>query len=582
MNRSAKIFERLLQSQLIALLTPENVSQCLAAFELCDPLDVTLEVAFRAEAAENGIKAILEKHPDALVLAGTILTVQQAERAIQAGVAGVISSDYVPSVVEYCVKKDVLCVPGGLSDVGKQLAQKAAAYRCSLEDLREKYPYQWIYKLFPTFSGSLNHLDLPRSWKGPYKDLAVIYTGGIDSVTLKEAFGKDPQGIFCGSGLTKYVDEPEKMTSDIQRWKKVLRPSGSPVTKKAKQSPKEKLEQPRVVTFGELMLRLSPPQGVRLSRSRTFDAHFGGAEANVAVSLSNFGVFSRFVSALPLNDIGANACSVLKMYEVDTQFIRRIGHRMGIYYLEHGSGPRPSKVVYDRGFSAISQLKPGDVDWERVFQDADWFHWTGITPSLSSSLAELLREGLEMANKLGIKVSVDLNYRKKLWSEKDARLCMTALLPYVNVLFGNEEDPIRIFGLTPKDSDVEKGRINVEAYRELAKSLAKQFGLEKVVITLRESISASENFWSAVLFDGQNLYQGPRHHVRIVDRVGTGDAFAAGMIYSFLKGKTETDALSFGIAAACLKHSILGDFSLTTVGEVEAFAEGQTTGRVQR
>ncbi len=188
MNRSVRIFERLLQTQLIALLTPESAAQCVKAYELCNPLGVTLEVAFRTGAAEKGIRAILEKHPDALVLAGTVLTVQQAERAIQAGAAGVISSDYVPSVVEFCAQKDVLCVPGGLSDVGKQLAQKAAAYHCSLEDLTDKYPYQWVYKLFPAFSGSLNHLDLPQSWKGPYKNLAVIYTGGINIVTLKEAF----------------------------------------------------------------------------------------------------------------------------------------------------------------------------------------------------------------------------------------------------------------------------------------------------------------------------------------------------------------------------------------------------------
>jgi 2-dehydro-3-deoxygluconokinase len=582
MNRSARIFERLLQTQLIALLTPGSATQCVKAYELCDPLDVTLEVAFRAEAAEKGIRAILEKHPDALVLAGTVLTVQQAEHAIQAGAAGVVSSDYVLSVVEFCAQKDVLCVPGGLSDVGKQLAQKAAVYNCSLEDLRDKYPYQWIYKLFPAFYGSLNNLDLPQSWKGPYKNLAVIYTGGINIVTLKEAFRKDPKGIFCGSDLTKHVDEPEKMASDIKEWKEVLKPQGPSVTKKTKKSPKKESGQPRVVTFGELMLRLSPPPGLRLGKSSTFDVHFGGAEANVAVSLSNFGMVSRFVSALPPNDIGANALSVLKMYGVDTKFIRRLGHRMGIYYLEHGSGPRPSKVVYDRGLSALSQLKPGDVDWERVFQDADWFHWTGITPALSESVAELLHEGLETANKLGIKVSVDLNYRKKLWSEKDARSRMTALMPYVNVLFGNEEDPIRVFGLTPKDSDVEKGLINVDGYKELAESLIKRFGFEKVAITLRESISASENFWSAVLFDGQKLYRGPRHHVWIVDRVGTGDAFAAGLIYGFLKGKNKTDALSFAIAAACLKHSVLGDFSLATIEEVEAFAEGKTTGRVQR
>lgn len=582
MSKSARIFERLLKTHLIALLAPESAAQCVKAYELCHALDVTLEVAFRTVAAEGGIKAILKKYPDALVLAGTVLTVQQAERAIRAGAAGVISADYIPSVVELCAQKDVMCVPGGLSDVGKQLSQKAAAYSCSLEELKDKYPYQWVYKLFPALSGTLNHLDLPRSWKGPYKDVTVIYTGGINGSTLKEAFRKDPKGVFCGSDLTKHVDEPEKMASDIQRWKDVLEPQGRSVPKKTKKGPREESSQPCIVTFGEIMLRLSPPHGVRLSRAKTFDVHFGGAEANVAVSLANFGIHSRFVSALPPNDIGANALSVLQMYGVDTQFIRRKGHRMGIYYLEQGSGPRPSKIVYDRGFSAISQLKPGDVDWERVFRDADWFHWTGITPALSESVAELLQEGLETANKLGIKVSVDLNYRKKLWSEEDARSRMTALMPYVNVLFGNEEDPIKIFGLTPKDSDVEKGRIDVEGYKELAESLVKQFGFEKVAITLRESISASENFWSAVLFDGKKYYQGPRHHVWIVDRVGTGDAFAAGLIYGFLKGKTEADTLSYGIAAACLKHSVLGDFSQATVKEVEAFAQGQTTGRIQR
>ncbi len=582
MSKSARIFERLLKTHLIALLTPESAAQCVKAYELCHALDVTLEVAFRTVAAEGGIKAILKKYPDALVLAGTVLTVQQAKHAIRAGAAGVISADYIPSVVELCAQKDVMCVPGGLSDVGKQLSQKAAVYSCSLEELKDKYPYQWVYKLFPALSGTLNHLDLPRSWKGPYKDVTVIYTGGINRSTLKEAFRKDPKGVFCGSDLTKHVDEPEKMASDIQRWKDVLEPQGRSVPKKMKKGPREESSQPCIVTFGEMMLRLSPPHGVRLSRARTFDVHFGGAEANVAVSLANFGIHSRFVSALPPNDIGANALSVLQMYGVDTQFIRRKGHRMGIYYLEQGSGPRPSKIVYDRGFSAISQLKPGDVDWERVFRDADWFHWTGITPALSESVAELLQEGLETANKLGIKVSVDLNYRKKLWSEEDARSRMTALMPYVNVLFGNEEDPIKIFGLTPKDSDVEKGRIDVEGYKELAESLVKQFGFEKVAITLRESISASENFWSAVLFNGKKYYQGPRHHVWIVDRVGTGDAFAAGLIYGFLKRKTEADTLSYGIAAACLKHSVLGDFSQATVEEVEAFAQGQTTGRIQR
>jgi 2-dehydro-3-deoxygluconokinase len=582
MNRSARIFERMLQTQLIVLLSPGSEAQCVKAYEVCHAMDVTLEVAFRTELAGNGIRAICKAYPEALVLAGTVLTVQQVEHAIQAGASGVVSSDYIPSVVEYCARKDIMCIPGGLSDVGKQLAQKAAVYQCSLEELRDKYPYQWVYKLFPAFLGSQNHLDLPRSWKGPYKNLTVIYTGGINSQTLKKAVHKDPKGIFCGSDLTKNIDDPEKMKADIQAWKETLRPPRPPVAQKTKKRPVEESEPSRVVTFGELMLRLSPPSGIRLQRAKTLEAHFGGAEANVAVSLANFGMNSRFVSALPDNDIGTNALAVLKMYGIDTEFIHRSGHRMGIYYCEIGSGPRPSKVIYDRSLSAFSQLKPGDIDWERVFEGADWFHWTGITPALSASVAELLQEGLEVAKKLGIKVSADLNYRKKLWSEEEAKSCMTALMPYVNVLFGNEEDPFRVFGLTPGDSDVVKGRLNVDEYKALTKSLTEQFGFEKVAITLRESISASENFWSAVLFDGQKIYKGPRHQVWIVDRVGTGDAFAGGLIYCFLEGRRETDALAFGVAAACLKHSVLGDFSMASVREVEAFAQGQTTGRVQR
>jgi 2-dehydro-3-deoxygluconokinase len=582
MNKSASLFERLRQTRLIALLSPQSEAQCVKAYEICDPLDVTLEVTFRTDIAEQGIRAVCEKNPGALVLAGTVLTVEQAERAIQAGAAGIVSSDFIPSVVKYCAQKDVMCVPGGLSDVGKQLAQKAAAYECSLEELRDTYPYQWTYKLFPAFLGSRNHLDMRQSWEGPYKNLTVIYTGGINSVTIKEAFRKDPKGIFCGSGLTRNIENPERMVADIQEWKEALIPPESTASKRVKKrSAKEGKETP-VATFGELMLRLSPPTGIRLGQSNTLNIHFGGAEANVAVGLANFGVASRFVSALPANDIGTNALSALRMVGVDTQFIKRSQHRMGVYYLEHGSGPRPSKVIYDRSLSSFSQLKPGDVDWHSVFKDAHWFHWTGITPALSESLAELLQEGLEVANKLGLKVSADLNYRKKLWSEREAKSCLSKLMPYVNVLFGNEEDPIRVFDLTPKDSDVEKGRLNVEAYGDLAKSLVKAFGFEKVALTLRESVSASENYWSAVLFDGKTLYKGPRHHVWIVDRVGSGDAFAGGMIYSFLKGKTENDALSFGVAAACLKHSILGDFSVASVEEVEAFAAGQTTGRVQR
>jgi 2-dehydro-3-deoxygluconokinase len=583
MKKSERIFNKLKEARLIALLNPKNLEACVKAFEICEAEGIILEIAFRSDHALGGLKAILDKYPDALVLAGTVMTGLQAEQAIEAGVAGVVSADYIPEVVDVCVKKDIMCIPGGLSDVGKQLVRKADGYACVIDELSVSYPYQWVYKLFPAFSGETAHIDLALAWKGPYKDLTVVYTGGMTLETLKKTIQKDPQGIFCASVMAKQIDDPQKMKAEIKRWKEALKPDT--ILKKEKpvaEKPAARTQGQKVVTFGEMMVRLSPPAGIRLQQARTFDVLFGGAEANVAVSLAQFGMNASFVSAFPRNDLGDNAIGTLKRYGVDTQFVVRKGDRMGIYYLEHGHGVRPSKVVYDRAFSAVSQLGPGDVDWERVLEGAHWFHWTGITPALSDSLLVTLRNGLEIAKKKGIMISVDLNFRKKLWKEEKAQSVMTELMSYVDILIGNEEDPIRVFGIKPKGTDVDKGKLEVEGYKNLTKILVEQYGFKKVAITLRESISASENFWSACLFNGEEFILGPRYHVPIVDRVGTGDAFAAGLIYSFLQGKTDKEALSVGIAAASLKHSILGDFNIVRVEEVERLAAGDTTGRVQR
>ena len=254
MKKSEKIFADIKKNRLIALLTPNSKKDCVAAYEICSPSGIILEIAIRSEYAIDGIKSILNKYPDALVLAGTVMTPQQAEEAIEAGAAGVVSADYIPAVVDVCVQRDVMCVPGGLSDVGKQLVQKADSYGCSLEDLREKYPYQWVYKLFPAISGRLSHMDLPHSWKGPFKDVAVIYTGGITIETIKETAGKDPDGIFCASALTKHLDEPEKMKAEIKLWKDILKPEVSQsVTPKPEKLPGDILA-PRIVTFGEMLI----------------------------------------------------------------------------------------------------------------------------------------------------------------------------------------------------------------------------------------------------------------------------------------------------------------------------------------
>ncbi|MFB0566070.1 MAG: KHG/KDPG aldolase/sugar kinase fusion protein [Candidatus Aminicenantaceae bacterium] len=582
MKKSGKIFKELLGNQLIALLTPKNQDECVKAYELFRSCGIVLEIALRSEHATKGIRAILNKYHDALVLAGTVMTSQQAEHAIKAGAAGIVSADYIQAVVDMCVKNDIMCIPGGLSDVGKQLVRKAEGYGCSLEELKQKYPYQWIYKLFPAYSGGLSQLDLAQSWRGPYKGLTVVYTGGITLNTLKEAVEKDPKGIFCASALAKNIDQLEILKREIEQWKETLKPQFSKLEEAPGKKVASRSREPSVVTFGEMLIRLSPPRGVRLLQARNFDLNFGGAEANVAVSLARFGLNASYLTVLPDNDLGENACNTLKMHGVDTRFVIRAGNRMGIYYLEHGSGPRSSKVVYDRSHSSFSKIMVEDVDWHKVLENAEWFHWTGITPALSDSAAAALKRGLEIAREKRITVSADLNYRRKLWSEDKARPVMTELMPFVDVCIANEEDPIRVFGLKPKGTDISTGRLDVEGYRKLAGEMVERFGLKKVAITLRESISASENYWSACLHDGKNFYKSPRYKVWIIDRVGAGDAFAAGLIYSILKGKKVQDALSFGVAAACLKHSICGDFNLVSIKEVERLAAGEMSGRVQR
>ncbi|NIM17239.1 MAG: aldolase [Candidatus Aminicenantes bacterium] len=582
MKKTEKLFRELKKNQLVAIFTPKCVEECLTAYEVLHASGIIFEITLRSEFSLAGIRLVLEKHPDALVLAGTVMTSRQAGLAIEAGVSGIVSADYIPEVVDVCVEHDIMCIPGGLSDAGKQLVHKAKKYGCSLEELKTKYPYQWIYKLFPAITRESSYLDLPRLWRGPYKDLNVLYTGGITGENLSEVLNADPGGIFGASALARHIHEPELLEKEIHKWKTILQAGET----RKEESPSIK-EFPKgvtggVVTFGEIMMRLSPPVGVRLQNARNFELNFGGAEANVAVSLAHFGLNTSFVTVLPDNDLGDNTVNTLKMHGVDTRFILRRGDRMGIYFLEHGSGPRPSNVIYDRANSAISTVTPEDFDWHEILDTVVWFHWTGISPALGDSVAETLKRALEIAKRKGITVSADLNYRKKLWTREKAGKVMCGLMPYVDILIANEEDPAAVFGIESVETDVEKGKLNIDGYRKVAEELIKRFGFKKVAITLRQSISASENKWSACLYDGENFYHSPEYHVWIVDRVGTGDAFAAGFIYGHLTGKTNAEALNFGVAASCLKHSLAGDFNLVNVTEVERLAAGETGGRVQR
>ncbi|MEA5095062.1 MAG: sugar kinase [Sedimentibacter saalensis] len=338
----------------------------------------------------------------------------------------------------------------------------------------------------------------------------------------------------------------------------------------------------KVVTLGEIMLRLSTPGYERFIQADSFDVVYGGGEANVAVSLANFGYDAYFVSKLPKNEIGQAAINHLRRFGVSTDYIVRGGERVGIYYLESGASMRPSKVVYDRAHSSISEAEASDFDFDAIFKDADWFHFSGITPALSEKAAYLTEEALKAAKKHGVTVSVDLNYRKNLWSSERAKEVMTHLMQYVDVCIGNEEDAEKVLGFKPGETDVTSGELELAGYRNIFEQMKERFGFKYVISSLRESYSASDNGWSACAYDGNEFYHSRKYDIRIVDRVGGGDSFAAGVIYGLLEGKDFKDALDFGVAASALKHTINGDFNMVTVSEVENLLKGDASGRVQR
>jgi 2-dehydro-3-deoxygluconokinase len=342
----------------------------------------------------------------------------------------------------------------------------------------------------------------------------------------------------------------------------------------------------KVVTFGEVMMRLSPPGFQRFVQARSFDVLYGGGEANVAAMLAQLGVPTEFVTRLPKNELGDACIAYLRSFEIGTSHIIRGGARIGIYFLEMGAAQRPSKVIYDRDRSAIAEIQPGMVDWNSVFAGASWFHWTGITPAISESLAATCLEGIKAAKSRGITVSCDLNYRKKLWNwGKKASEVMPEMVALADIAVGNEEDAEQVFGIKAPEVDVEAGRLSASAYEYVCRELASRFpNLKLVAITLRGSISASHNTWSAVLWDGQQLHIGPQYDiVPIVDRVGGGDAFVAGLIYGMLNFPENLErVLSFAVAASCLKHSVFGDFNVLSLEDVEALLKSGGTGRVQR
>lgn len=342
----------------------------------------------------------------------------------------------------------------------------------------------------------------------------------------------------------------------------------------------------RIVMFGEIMLRLSTPGFQRFTQASSFDACYGGGEANVAVSLANFGMDASLVTVLPQNDIGDACHSELRKYGVDTSSIKFGGERLGIYFLETGAVARPSKVIYDRAYSSFSQVQKGDFDWDKIYEGATWFHWTGITPAVSQGAADVCLEAIKAANRLGITVSTDLNYRKNLWKYgKKASEVMPELIEGCDIVLGNEEDAAMVLDIKPEGVNIEGGHVEAEAYRSVSSQIMERFPrVKKVITTLRGSINANHNTWSGVLYDGTNLYTAPTYQItHIVDRVGGGDSFMGGLIYGLLSYPgDDAKALNFAAAASCLKHTILGDFNQVSVEEVEKLMGGDASGRVSR
>ena len=338
----------------------------------------------------------------------------------------------------------------------------------------------------------------------------------------------------------------------------------------------------KVVTFGEIMLRLQTPDYQRYIQAKSFDAVYGGGEANVAVSLANYGHDAYYVTKLPENPLGVACESELRKYGVHTDYIAHGGERLGIYFVEKGASQRASNVVYDRAHSSISTAKSEDFDWDKIFDGAKWFHFTGITPAVSDDAAKISLEACKAAKARGVEISCDLNFRKKLWSSEKAGNVMGELMQYVDVVIANEEDAEKVFGIKASQTDITSGKLSDEGYKEVCQQLIDRFGVKKVAITLRESISASVNNWSALLYDGKDFYKSKKYTINIVDRVGGGDSFGGGLIHALLENYSMQDTIEYAVAASCLKHTIEGDFNLVSESEVKALMGGDGSGRVQR
>ena len=563
-------YERIEKCKMIPVIALDNVADAAPlAKALVEGGLPCAEVTFRREGANLCIKAMKEAYPDMLVGAGTVLNKEQVDLAIEAGAEFIVSPGFDENVVSYCQEKGICVIPGVST-----ASEVAKAYSFGLN----------VVKFFP--AEAAGGVKMLKALSAPYNMMTFMPTGGISMANM-DSYYKLKNVIACGGSFMidsaaikeGNFEKIKNLTKDVV---KALNKEEAVCQKADKAIDLSDKADKKVITFGELMLRLAPEGYLRFVQADTFEATFGGGEANVSISLANFGLDTSFVTKLPSHEIGQMAVNSLRKYGVDTSLITRGGKRVGIYYLEKGASQRPSKVIYDRAGSAIAEASKNDFDWDKIFDGAGWFHFTGITPALSDELAEICLEACKKAKEKGIIVSCDLNYRKKLWSKEKAGEVMNKLCQYVDVCISNEEDANDVFGIKAANTDVTAGEINSEGYKYVADELKKRFGFSYVAITLRESISASDNRWGAMLYDGSDYYFSKKYNVHIVDRVGGGDSFGAGLIYSLMHNDSPADAIEFAVAASCLKHSIEGDYNFVSVDEVKKLAKGDASGRVQR
>lgn len=573
--QSKDILKKISEMGVVPVVTINNADDAIPlAKALIDGGLMCAELTFRTDACEEAIKLITSEFPDMLVGAGTVLTKEQVDRAVSAGASFIVSPGLNPRVVEYCIEKGVTVIPG-VSTPSE--IEQALSY--SLE----------VLKFFPAEANG--GMAAIKAISAPYKSVKFMPTGGISEKNLRDYLSSDKIVACGGSWMVKGELISEKKFDTISALTRkavsLVNEIRYPEDQKTEEAPRKAPvfgsgELDGFVSFGEIMLRLCPYDYMRFVQTDCFEATYGGGEANTAVSLANYGIDSSFVTKLPKHEIGQAAVNSLRRFGVDTSSITRGGDRVGIYYLEKGASQRPSKVIYDRAYSSIAQAQPSDFDWDDIFKGKSWFHFTGITPALGDNVAEITLEAVKAAKRNGLIVSCDLNYRGKLWSREKAGLVMDKLCRYVDVLIANEEDAGDVFGIRSSGTDVTSGVVNHEGYKEVARKLSERFGFSAVAITLRESISASDNNWSAMLYTGGEYYFSKKYAIHIIDRVGGGDSFAGGLICGIMKGQEPKLAIEFAVAASCLKHSIEGDMNMVSFDEVMKLAGGDGSGRVQR